>query len=298
MLTLTERQQLPGVRGEQSPNFEGVLTAHDMGRIVITPALTEVYAAAGSTAIYKADEISAQITIGDWFKYKLRDRSSDGPGWKTSPLTDWHYDHPDDRFPLGSAVEESTYWLDPRYPITDVFADEAASFISNPFDALPYSDPTPEALQVWHGRWQEVVSHDQAVYPGFYSLKAIPELRRHILETSKDILKTKGYQYLTAIPTWFHTAKMYEHLGFSYIYESDAEAVAALSSRLPFTSRRERVESSWMVMRQFWAHLAETQGYVPEELAGDATILRDDTGNLLTYPLTMERNLWMYQEVA
>ncbi|GEM_PF-5393548 len=285
-------------RTESTPQQSELLTAEDIRTIVSTPELEALCAETGSQAVYETDDVSAQLTIGTWFRYKLRDRKLDGPSWKTTPLTDWSYKHPDDTFLAGTGVEESTYWLDPRHPVTDVFDEETASFIGNPFDALPYADPNPEALQAWHKRWQEVVSHDQVVYPGFYSRKAIPELRRHILDTSKGILRQRGYQYLTAIPTWFHTAMMYEHLGFSYVYEKDAEAVAALASRLPFTSRHDRVVSSWKVMRQFWAHLAEAQGQHPEELAGDATILRDDGGKLLTYPLNMERNLWMYQEVA
>jgi len=56
-----------------------------------------------------------------------------------------------------------------------------------------------------------------------------------------------------------------------------------------------RMKSSWLVMLQFWAQRVEELGEIPESLLKPNErnfVFRDKNGNIITYPLSPERNLW------
>lgn len=268
-------------------------TEEDMRYIISNPRVAEICRETGEQPLYESDQTAAQVTIGDWFLYKLRDRRQDGPLSSQTLLTQWSYKHPDDTCFDGPAIEESTYWLDPRTKITEKFNTEDARFIINPFKELPINDPSSRNLEEWLETWEKLMENPYLVYPGQYAFENIPGLRRQILDRSKDVLQQEGYKYLDAIPTWIHNAGQYEHLGFSFLYDRDRESVGRLAKSLPVEDRDSRIIISWIVVRQFWAALAQQQGLKPEEFVADDYILRDEDGALLLYPLTPERNLWM-----
>lgn len=269
---------------------------------VLCSAVKEIFSATGSKILLEADEASAQIKLlcdGEpWLRYKLRDRRFDGPGWRPTPLTDWHYGGAVDCFTLGAAVEESVYCLDPRYPLTDRFLPEVAAFIMNPFAHLPFEDADKEHLKNWLALWRKVVVSEDRPFPGYFRLRNIKAARKTIHENIVRLLRKryaygdKRYTHLTAVPTWWHTTQTCEYLGFSFQYAEDRNALRLLNERL---TGKDRARSSWIVMLQFWAELAERNGFCPERdfAVERGTILRDDIGRLITFPLSPERNLWM-----
>ena len=278
------------------------ITPEELKKAIWCPVLEKMVVSTGSSVILESDDVSAQIKIvlgvRVWFKYKLRDRKFDGLGWKVTPLTDWTYGGADDEFKLGKAVEESIYCLDPRYPLSDQFTEKQATFIKNPFDELPYSNPTKENLDDWLKRWKEIMAFAEVPFPGYFCLKNIPSVRRHIHAGVIKLLRRKGYSYLTAVPTWWHTTNVCEFLGFIFQYNCDKESMKKLNDCLiplvPFDKRK----ISWVVMLQFWAELAEKAGFISEnfEISRDF-ILRDNYGKLITFPLSPQRNLWVVFKV-
>lgn len=274
------------------------ITPDELRQRIWHPGIDAIFHATQSRIIQESDEVSAQIKLVNaervWFRYKLRDRRFDGPEWKGSPLTDWTYGGADDACALGRAVEESIYCLDPRYPLTGRFTKRQAQFITNPFEELPYSNPTKDALADWFQRWQEIVKCD-APYPGYFYLKNIPGIRRHVHETVSVLLKEKDYEYLTAVPTWWHTARICAHLGFVFQCKDDKAIIDKLNARLRFETTRQSVYSSWIVMLQFWVELANNAGFaIPEDFPeAESLVLRDERGCHLTFPLSPQRNLWL-----
>lgn len=275
------------------------ISPQELKDVLWHPSIDLIVKETGSAVIFDKDEASAQLRImrGDltWFRYKLRDRRFDGPGWSSTPLTDWQYDKPVDIFSLGSAVEESVYCLDPRYPLTDEFTEDQAEFIQNPFEALPFQGPTRDLLNGWLEQWHEVTALKTPSFPGYFCLKNIPGVRRHIHTAVASFIREKGYKWLTAVPTWWHTASICEHLGFWFLYRKDRERMNELGRKLPTGTRSF---SSWVVMLQFWAELAESAGFAPEDFnVNSEWILRDTAGNIITFPLSPERNLWQVYEL-
>lgn len=274
------------------------IAPEELKNAIWCPALENIALFTGSSVILESDEVSVQIKVvkGDliWFRYKLRDRRFDGPGWKTTPLTDWTYGGADDEFKSGRAMEESVYCLDPRFPLTDRFAEKQAQFIRNPFDELPYSDPTKENLDNWLKRWKELMASAEVPFPGYFCLKNIPGARKNIHAGATELLRRKGYDYLTAVPTWWHTADICKFLGFDFQYGCDKETINRLNGKLSLFWKSDKKRLSWIVMLQFWAELAEKAGFIPEnfEINRDF-ILRDNHGKLTTFPLSPQRNLWM-----
>lgn len=274
------------------------LSPRDLLRKIWCPSIDDIFCATKSRIIEEADEVSAQIKLANaervWFRYKLRDRRFDGPGWKGSPLTDWTYGGADDAFKLGSGVEESIYCLDPRYPLAERFTEKQVQFIVNPFEELPYSYPTKDALADWFARWQEIVGCDDAPYPGYFYLKNIPGVRRHVHENISALLKEKDYEYLTAVPTWWHTARICTHLGFVFQFAEDKLVMDKLNARL-ISETKSNVYSSWVVMLQFWVALAFDAGMKITEDFPEAEnlVLRDERGSHLIFPLSPQRNLWL-----
>lgn len=269
----------------------------ELQKVLWCPAIEDIFRETGSRIILESDEVSAQVKIvkGDltWFRYKLRDRRFDGPEWKTTPLTDWTYGGQDDKFTLGSAVEESVYCLDPRYPLTNEFSESQSAFTKNPFEALPFENPAKENLAAWLRRWQEIFSKKKPPFPGYFAIQNIPGARKHIHESVAPFLKQRGYDYLTAVPTWWHTARICGHLGFSYQYDCDRIIMEKLNLILPSETDVFRRKSSWVVMLQFWAEVAEKAGFAAEDFVEKRFILRDESGKIMTFPLSPERNLWM-----
>ncbi|MBU1179323.1 hypothetical protein KJ885_00070, partial [Patescibacteria group bacterium] len=203
------------------------ITKDDLYRIVWCAEIEKIFQESKSTMILEEDSVSVQIKLlckgRIWLRYKLRDRSFDGPNWQSSPLTDWNYGGPDDEFILGSALEESIYCLDPRYALESMFSESQAQFIANPFEELPYDCPDEEALLVWLTRWREVFALEKPPFPGYFYLKNISGVRRKIFEKAVRCLNQNGYRYFTAVPTWWHIACMYEHLGLKYQFKEDEQ---------------------------------------------------------------------------
>lgn len=278
------------------------ITPEELKEAIWCPILEEIVIFTGSSVILESDEVSAQVKIvwkgNVWFKYKLRDRKYDGLGWEATPLTDWTYCGAHDEFTFGRAVEESVYCLDPRYPLADQFTEKQAIFIKNPFDELPYSNTIKEDLDEWLRRWKEIMAFMEVPFPGYFCLKNIPGVRKHIHSSVVELLRQKRYGYLTAVPTWWHTADICKFLGFIFQYDCDRETISRLNGALFLLSEPNKKKLSWIVMLQFWAELAEKAGFIPEnfEIGGDF-ILRNNYDKLITFPLSPQRNLWMVFKV-
>ena len=270
--------------------------------IICIPSVEAIVKETGSTILLDADEQAAQISITDaqgspWFLYKLRERTHDGPGWKPTRLTTWAYDKPVDTFFLGHAVEESTYWLDPRHPLTEVFTLEESAFVRDPFAALEGLKDTTSGLIEWISLWKRLAFLDQSIYPGYFMRHKIPGLRAHILQQTEHVLFQKGYEYLTAVPTWYHTAHLYEHFQFSYQYHDDGNLIHRLSQQINQAVPGSLTIKSWVVMAQFWAQACEEKGLTPENFLNPQYLMRHEDGTIQTYPLSPERNIWMYKKL-
>ncbi len=267
--------------------------------------LEEIFLATGSEVLFEEDDASVQVKLHcqgkTWFRYRLRDRRFDGPGWRATPQIDWDYSGERDVFLLGSAVEESVYCLDPRYSVRDFFSEDIAAFIKNPFEALPFANPTRERLDGWLEQWKMVISSPHILYPGYFFARNVKNVRRQINKNICKVLGGFGYLYLTAVPTWWHVASICEYLGFSYMFEEDKVKMQRITNVLvPFQdgSERGRRRLSWIMMLQFFCELSESSGHVPENFDLDKKyILRDADGNLVTFPLTPNKNLWMFHGV-
>lgn len=263
--------------------------------------LEDICAETKSEIILEEDDSSVQMKIACngniWFRYRLRDRSFDGPGWKATPLIDWDYDGKRDIFTLGPAIEESVYCLDPRFSVNDLFSDDISDFIKNPFEALPFGEPTREKLEGWLRKWKVVMDSENIIYPGYFFARNIPKTRKKILAGICKLLKASGYEYLTAVPTWWHVASMCEFLGFEYVFSDDKEKMEELGKMLSSFedgSERGRRMVAWIVMLQFFAELCEKSGYLPESFdLKSEYILRSSDGGIITFPLAPNKNLWL-----
>lgn len=251
-----------------------------------------------------SDPHASQLMIFDhdrpWFFLKFRDRRQDGPEWQPSELNTWPNTNPDDVFTRGTAVEESTYWMDPAASIKQKRGQEYAKFVENPYDSLPRTDPTQKNLTEWLGRFRDVVNSQDNVFPGFYSFKTLPSsVREAIHHETTGLLQSAGFDYLTRVPTWFHVAKSdTQKHGFRFTHEEDRSRFKQLSDQVKSVSPQDRVYSSWLVTLQFWNQLVEDQGGHPEHYVGGNNVFRDSSGNIITYPLSPQRNLWLEKKVA
>jgi hypothetical protein len=273
------------------------VTQTEVAHIFEIPQLSELFPSKQHTISLLADTTAIVYKITDrsgfpWLTYKLRDRRYDGPNWFPTPLTNqWGYHEDEDRMQL-RAVETSKYWGDPRFPLTDYFPDYLASFIQNPFAALPIEKPNEKNLQNWLTNWKEVYTADHEIYPGQFSLYKISGLNRHVFESNCDLLPRYGYQQLTAVPTWYHVAKINEHFGFRYAQPDDASAMSLLDTAVGTFGQR----ASWVVMLQFWAELTESAGLLPETMIDSEFILRHE-GKIVTYPLRPDHNVWQIYDL-
>lgn len=232
-----------------------------------------------------------------WFYYKLRDRSFDGPQWFPTPLTSWLYNNPSDQFNLGSAVERSRYWGDPNTPLSLCFSYNVATFIINPFEQLPFDNPSEDRLKDWIERWQYVFFHPDAPFPGQFSLNSLNGLSSKIFENTVSLLQANGYQYLTSVPTWLHVALSNLDQGFKFYNPDDERRINAILDQLPHQTLEERKKTSWITLLQFWAELAEKNGINPTDFIDSQFILRDKQGKILTYPLSPRYNLWQIYQI-
>lgn len=277
------------------------MAVEDLIETIWTPELERIKTETGSEIIPDLDESSVQVRLvhqgKTWFKYKLRDRRFDGtPVWKQTRLVDWSYDGEKDKFPF-SAVEESVYCLDPRYPLTDTFPPEIAEFITNPFSALPYEKPDKDSLLNWFHKCRTVMESESIVYPGYFTTHHIPGVRSNLHRTALRLVRASGYEWLTAVPTWWHTASICEHLGFNYYFSDDKLKILLIRQLLTDRfgedeSETSRRRSSWIVMIQFWADLLVKSG-LRLDRSMEKYILRDEAGQIITFPLVPGRNLWM-----
>lgn len=278
--------------------------SEDLINAIWSPRLEEICNETKSEIIVEEDRSCVQIRLVSsdqtWFKYRLRDRSFDGLEWKATPLVDWQYDGVRDSFPA-SAVEESIYCLDPRYALTSVFSEEIADFIKNPFEVLPYSAPSEDNLRDWLRKWQFVFSSENILYPGYFAMKNIPWTRKKIHKNVLQVLKTADYDYLTAVPTWWHTVSIYTHLGFKFLYPADQLRIEDIGRLLTIKEDDTEIcrrQSSWIVMLQFWAEIVVKCGLKPEDFGVlKKHIFRDSEGKILTFPLTPKNNLWLFYKV-
>lgn len=250
-----------------------------------------------------SDAQAVQLTVIDpsnpsrtWLKFKLRDRAHDGPNWRSTNLNLWPNMHKDDRLRRGTKViEESTYWMDPKYSIEKKKGKTYADFVENPYEALPWEHPTQKNLGEWLGKFTEVVNAGDGVFPGFYSFKALPsQVRSEILGGTQDLLAAQGYDYLSRVPTWFHVymSDVKKH-GFKPTHSSDKADIQSLIEQLKSATPQDRVLSSWLVVLQFFNQLVADQGGKPEVFVGEKNVFRKPDGSILTYPLSRERNLWV-----
>jgi len=241
-------------------------SAKEMKSAIWSSGLDEIMADTGSRLLYHEDEFSVQVsaTCGKlvWMRYRLRDRSTDGPGWRRTPLVDWDYDREIDRFDLGRCVEESVYCLDPRVPLGEVFSKKEAGFISNPFELLPFENPTQENLKIWLQKWKKVFLIEDTPFPGYFCLRNIKGVRSAVAVGVNYFLRSKGYEYISAVPTWWHIANMlHRQFGFEYFSADDLTKMDIIRMHLPLFSKddRGRRKESWVVMLQFWAKLASSR---------------------------------------
>jgi len=272
---------------------------HIKSIILGIPRIKETFNHGMFDIVTAGDEQTAQVTIGDhrsdqWVLYKLRDRSTDGPGWQESHLSRWPNRHPDDVFTYGKAVEESKYFADPHHPLDERFTDEEARFIENPFEAIPFDNPTMENVKSWYDMMNQILRDPDAPYPGYHCAKSLGGLSKPVLERTIKHVKDFGYDYVTAVPTWFHVAQQYTgSLGFDYVHLQDKERVTEISDRLPQTTTRQKVVASWVVVSQFVHEVVEQQGGKAEEIVDPRIVLRRPDNGILAFPLTPERNLWV-----
>jgi len=282
--------------------IERNFTLEEFREIIIKAGVVDFFRDRGGLKFfYEEDQRCCLYKVQDdlgngWFLYRLRDRRNDGPSFTRSLLTDWDYSKEVDIPPPdGLAVERSRYQGDPSFPLTDKFSPEMASFIRNPFDALFIDD-----LNNWLKNWRLIFYGNIIVFPGQFSLSPFPSyISYKLFVLTVNLLREKGYRYLTSVPSWWHVALSNLRQGFRFYYEEDKEIFNRLQESLRGLglSNQEdlmtRMKSSWLVMLQFWAQKAEKMGEKPELLLEERNfIFRDRNGKIITYPLSPERNLW------
>jgi hypothetical protein len=257
----------------------------------------DVFLTNGFEIVQSHDEQNAQIKIMNndqqVFLYKLRDRTRDGKSWKKTELCEWNYNHQNDVH-KGIPVEQSRYWGHPEHPLTDIYDVEIAQFIKDPFDLIPYDNPSQTAMESWICKWKEVINNSPNIpYPGQQSLQNVAGLAQHIDKASTKVLKEKKYTHLTSVPSWVHIAQINRHYGFSFSFNQDRQHFDDFEKRLP----EDKKLASWVGVLQFWNELADSNGIIPEDYVDKYAIIRDESRIVMTYPLSPERNLWQEKQL-
>lgn len=248
---------------------------------------------------FEEDDFACCLSIYDknryrWFFYKLRDRKNDGPTWKPQPLTSWPYNSEID-CEFGKSVERSRYQGNHNFPLSRNFNDEQSKFIVNPFENLPFQDPSKEKLRKWFTLWESVVNSNVIIFPGQFSTQPFPsEISQKIFNNTVALLRKSGYEYLTSVPTYLHVALSNLRQNFRFQFKNDEEKINQILSLLPINSIENRKFASWLMVFQFWAELVINSNLKFSEFPNaNKYILYDKNGNILTYPLRPNRNLWM-----
>ncbi len=284
-------------------NLERNFTLNDFSIIFSNTGLDEFFPNSTFNWQFEEDPFACCLRIFDnknnlWFLYKLRDRIKDGPNWKPQPLTTWPYNSQTD-IPLIGSIERSRYQGNPDYPLNSVFTSEEADFIKNPFEAIPFKNPSIENLSKWFSLWKRVVDNELIVFPGQFSSQPFPsEISHKIFQNTIDLLTKSGYKYLTSVPSYLHVVLANLKQGFKFQFTEDNEKINQIFERLTITNIEERKLASWLMVFQFWAELVISSNFTLSQFPNsEQYVLFDKNGKILTFPLRPERNLWMYREL-
>ena len=289
-----EEGALPVIRRFSADQLTAALN-HPLIEEVLREVPSSIHLGDDNTAA--ALEIRTLETGRKWFQLKLRDHELDGPNWKATSLSTWQCKSPVDIW-AKKAVERSRYILDPRYPLeNDLIDPELVQYVKNPWEHIPYEDPTPEKINSWLDKWKTVVQRNQPIYPGSFYTKHINEYGNFVHQFSVDMLRNLGYEQLTSNPTWYHIAKLNEKRGYSYKERADSEAMAKMDLALSGLSNLDMARRSWVCTAQYMYQLIEENGQSPEHITqlhgiDQSTVLRDTSGRIITYPLFPNKNLW------
>lgn len=242
------------------------------------------------------DETAVQVDVVKddriWSCLKVRDRSKDGKNWYPTRLTDWNFGKQEDEFTLlGRAFEVSSYWGHPMYDTRANMSDELSVFVKNPFSLIPFDNPTYREIEKWMNNWDKVQQILDYPHPGKISMQTLPGAVQYIKTIGNEILKKKGYDYSTSIPTWYHVSMLLDKYGYEYHNRSDKDCMDRLKSRLPGDLKK----ASWIMVLQYVNELAENNGISPEKLSG--YVLRDEQGAIMKYPLSPDYNYWRYKVI-
>lgn len=242
------------------------------------------------------DETAVQVDLVNqdrwWLRFKVRDRLFDGtPSYTPTKLTEWDYGKPEDQFTLGRAVETSSYWGHPGHPTTNYMRNELAQFVKNPFDAVPFDDPNPVKIANWHRLFEELQQVEDYPYPGKFTMQSLPGVWQYSQSEGSAIMRKLGYEYRTSNPTWYHISTLNDKYGFAYTDPADKTQIDKLKTLVS----PDYKEASWQVVTQYVNKLTEENGLVPEEFTD--TVLRDEKGNIITYPFTPEHTYWRHKKL-
>lgn len=278
------------------------LSYREMIKAVTSPEVEEILLQSHSKSFCYVDPTAIEIRfITDagkiWLRYKLRGRVHDGTNiFQESTLTNYDYSGQINYVGnlMGKVIEESTYWTDPRYEVKEVTEDsEISRFILNPFEML-FSRSSEE----WISNFAKIMNYAEPPRPGSLGLFRINGLRKYVYEKSREMLRGKGYSYITAVPTWYHVVMMYEHLGFHYAFTSDKTNLNVLNRHLKsrgFDVRNPK--SSWVVMLQFWADKLIKEGIDPRKHYNEDLLFFSNMNQIITYKLSPKRNVWMISNI-
>lgn len=303
--------------------------------------------------------IKIRDTDGSTILYvNLRDRHNDGTAEASSPTylresmgitqipdranylggTNWNYSMPVDRQSSGrNSLEISIVSSDPtkrtqpRLEAKDrqlwVKAHELAQFIDDPFAAIPFDHPTPEALSKWYQMWWQVVNRGlrgkKIPFPGQVSEQGFGGFLSHVVKTTSTLASELGYTHISAVPTWMYVLHMFQDRGFTFddssIERQTESFLTSLDSIcIPIPGRRDHISRlgnvsnkdplrSWFAILPYVLRLntditpslgipATHQEEFDKVLqqAKNAFVL--DRG-VISYPLEPDNNIWLSKTV-
>ena len=81
-------------------------------------------------------------------------------------------------------------------------------------------------------------------FSGIFLFEEYSRRKKNIHAGATELLRRKGYDYLTAVPTWWHTADICKFLGFDFQYGCDKETINRLNGKLSlfWKSDREKIK--------------------------------------------------------
>lgn len=219
--------------------------------------------------------------------YAIRDRSNDGPYWTPSRLDDWEYRQYRDVV-TAPTCELSVYSCTPETSIYKELPHDVAEIIQKPFDTIESYASTPEGRAYWLG----VVAHAIADghYPGKHS-RTTERTFRDAITSLEQAAKKMGYEVATANPSWLHVVGMFARCGYSFTYPEDRHDMAEHRALLPDDMRT----ASWLSVVQYMNRAIEQCGDMPEAYSN--MVVRDQSGRISLYPLSINRTLWMQKKI-